>query len=92
MLAAIVVDSVTLLPFELSFEMKSQPSFVVERQGIKAPRCCCCLDVRTGTVLIGLFNLVSHIYLRVFAPGKEWITEGPRAFFRHRVRHCQLSR
>ena len=66
MLAAIVVDSVTLLPFESSFEMKSQPSFVVERQGIKAPRCCCCLDVRTGTVLIGLFNLVSRINSRVF--------------------------
>ena len=31
-----------------------------DRDPDMAPRpCCCCLDVRVGTVLIGLFNLVS---------------------------------
>ena len=31
-----------------------------DRDPDMVPRpCCCCLDVRVGTVLIGLFNLVS---------------------------------
>jgi len=32
-----------------------------DRDPDMAPRpCCCCLDVRVGTVLIGLFNLIFH--------------------------------
>ncbi|XP_065061911.1 lysosomal-associated transmembrane protein 4A-like [Rhopilema esculentum] len=43
--------------------MKEDEPIVLDRlrEPEAAPRpCCCCLDVRIGTILIGLFNLVFH--------------------------------
>lgn len=43
--------------------MKDEDPLVVDRnrdpEMVPKP-CCCCLDVRVGTVLIGLFNLIFH--------------------------------
>ena len=48
-----------LLPFLEKLKMKDNEPLIIDRDADATPRpFCCCLDVRVGTVLIGLFYLV----------------------------------
>lgn len=67
-------------------EANAQPSGVIRIDAPgndrKPPSCCLCLDVRFGTVMIGLFNLICHAF---------WIVSISSYFARQKANEAALN-